>query len=359
MNLRFILLVVLLALLAGVALGVYAATTFSPEPSVSVVGALQLGDDAQADYIANVAEAYAMDGDLNLARDRLARLRDAQIVARVETLALNTANQHNPTSQNLARLAVALGSKIKGLVALYTTATPPPTHTATDETAPVFSNIRATPTPYSSATPTPKPTQPPQYVVVPNDNPYIILPTNTPTITPTRRPATRVPTATLTPTPTEVPPPPYPIFEPDLSQWWGTIHYEPANVQPGQGYWHLAHAIYCDAFDGSDPRRHDFGCDEMPGGSTGTNIYVMSGGNPIDVYAGGSNLGDDVSIVGDKKKPGDMCNCDYSFESSDYRISVRGAPSDALSGFCLCSKNFGWGSRAHVRYFLYFEYRIR
>ena len=128
MNLRFILLVVLLALLAGVALGVYAATTFSSEPSVSVVGALQLGDDAQADYIANVAEAYAMDGDLNLARDRLARLRDAQIVARVETLALNTANQHNPTSQNLARLAVALGSKIKGLVALYTTATPPHAH---------------------------------------------------------------------------------------------------------------------------------------------------------------------------------------------------------------------------------------
>lgn len=98
----------------------------------------------------------------------------------------------------------------------------------------------------------------------------------------------------------------------------------------------------------------------MPGGGTGTNIYVMTGGAPIDVIGpGGVNLGNNPSVIGDLKKPGDMCLCTYSFMSSDYRISVAGAPSDAMGGFCLCSHNFGWGSRAHVRYFLYFEYVTR
>lgn len=359
MKSRILILIPLLALATGLALGIYAGTTFSSEPATPVAQALRLTSDDQTDYIANVADAYATDGNLKLAQDRLARLQDPQIASRVETLALESANQRTLSSKNLAQLAVALGSKTKGLVALFMTATPQPSRTATSENGPIFSDVRATETPYRSETPVTPPTQPPQYVVVPNENPYVVLPTDTPTITPTPRPATRAPRPTITPTATEVPPAPYPIFEPDLSGWWGTIHYEPANVQPGEGYWHLAHAIYCDAFDGSDRRRHDFNCDEMPGGSTGTNIYVMSKGNPIDVYAGGVNVGDDPTVIGDKKNPGDMCDCDYSFESSDYRISVRGAPSDAISGFCLCGKNFGWGSRAHVRYFLYFEYRIR
>ena len=150
------------------------------------------------------------------------------------------------------------------------------------------------------------------------------------------------------------------IWEPGLDRWWGTIYYEPANVAPGTGYWHLSHAIYCDAFNPGEPGRFDFGCDEMPGGGAGTSIYVMTGGAPIDVIApDGRNVGDDTTIVGDPKDPSDMCNCSDSFESSNYKISVRGAPSDAVGGFCLCGKNFGWGSRAHVRYFLYFDYVTR
>ena len=359
MKLSIFILIILLALIAGLALGVFGAAALNPAPASPEVGALELSADAQNDYIVNVAQAYAADGNLTLAQDRLARLQDPDAAARVEKLALEIANQRDMRAQNVARLAVALGSKIKSLVALYESPTPAPTRAVTDVSGRVYSNVRVTPTEYLTNTPLPSPTAPPQYVVVPNDNPFLILPTDTPTITPTRRPSTRVPTATITPTPTEIPPAPYPVFEPDLSQWYGTIHYEPANVQPGEGYWHLTKAIYCDAFDGSDPRKFNFGCDEMPGGGVGTNIYVMSQGSPIDVYAGGTNVGDDPTVIGDKKNPGDMCDCDYSFESADYRISVRGAPSDSISGFCLCSKNFGWGSRAHVRYFLYFEYRTR
>ncbi|MGE5138581.1 MAG: hypothetical protein ACM3JD_03880, partial [Rudaea sp.] len=59
------------------------------------------------------------------------------------------------------------------------------------------------------------------------------------------------------------------------------------------------------------------------------------------------------------KLKGDACNCTYAFIAAPYRISVKGAPSDAIEGFGLASVNFGWGSHAHVRYFLYFEYITR
>ena len=357
---RFSLIVIVLALIVGVALGLYAATSFIDTATVPTPQVMALTVADQEDYILNVADAFVVDGNLKLAQDRLARLRDPQIATRVENFASNyySANK-NKSATHLIQLAIALGSKNGGLISVVTTVTPTPLPTLTRENAPLFSNVRATQVPPPTATPTSKATQPPVYVVVTNENPFVVLPTNTPTITNTRRPNTRVPTPTITPTFTPVPPPPAPFFEPDRSRWPGTVYYEPANVEPGQGYWHLAHAIYCDAFDSSDDRKYDFGCEEGPGGGAGTSIYVMSGGNVIDVWAGGENVTDDPTIVGDKKNPGDMCQCDYSFEATNVKINVRGAPSDAIGGFCLCGVNFGWGSRAHVRYFLYFEYRIR
>lgn len=209
MKLGTIILILTLTLLAGGALGAVFAGGNASAP-ISAVGALELSAETRADYISDVAAAYAANGDLKLAQDRLARLREPQIAAQVEQLALETANQRDANARQLARLAVALGSEIKGLVALYESPTPAPTRAATATSNLIFSNVRATQTPYLTETaipPTPTITQAPKYVVVPNDNPYIILPTDTPTITPTRRPATRVPTATLTPIPTEIPPP--------------------------------------------------------------------------------------------------------------------------------------------------------
>lgn len=359
MTSRLTILITLLALFAGIAVGVYASVSIQDTDAVPPLGRLLLDSEAQKDYILNVADAYAADANFKLAQDRLKRLHDPNIANRVEGLALEYASQRNSTAINLARLAVAGGSQVTSLAELFVTATPYPTLKPAPTSAVVFSNIRATEAPTKIITATPFVTDPPVYVVVPNANPYIVLPTNTPTITPTRRPATRVPTPTRTLTPTDVPPPPYPVFEPDLSRWPGTISFEPANVQPGQGYWHLAHAIYCDAFDPSDQNKYNFGCDEKPGGGAGTSVYVMSGGNTVDIWEGGVNVADDPSIVGDKKNPGDMCECDYSFEDTNAKVNVRGAPSDAIGGFCLCSVNFGWGSHAHVRFFLYFEYITR
>lgn len=355
----FVILLVV-ALAAGIGIGLWLVTSRTEAASTTPPQALQLSADDQSDYILNVADAYAVNGDLELARHRLARLQDPQILLRIETFAINSASLKTPGSLHLIQLALALGSTHSSLVAMVATPTFTPTTTPTPENAPVFSSVRATITPTDPPTLTPSLTPEPVYIVVPNDNPYIILPTNTPTITPTRLPNTRVP-PTLTPLPTNTAAPPPPVlWEPGLDRWWGTIYYEPVNVEPGTGYWHLSHAVYCDAYAPGESGRFDFGCDELPGGGAGTSIYVMTGGAPIDVIApDGRNVGDDTTIVGDAKAPGDMCNCSWSFESSNYKISVRGAPSDAVGGFCLCGKNFGWGSRAHVRYFLYFDYVIR
>jgi hypothetical protein len=340
MGSRSLLLIIALGLGVGLIFGGLVSLALT-RPQVAVSSsAIELAPPEQDDFIIMTAEAYAGDHDLKLARDRLTRLHDEHPAARVEKLALTYAPQRDLVASYLALLATAMGSRDATLLKLSATATPTATPTATF--TPTFTATN-TPTPTFTNTPTALST-------------FTSTPTNTPTLVPPTRPPTRLP-PTATPTFTAVPPPPDTVFEPDRSRWPGTFYFEPAAVQPGQGYWHLVKAIYCDAFDSKDPHRHDFDCDEMPGGPTGTNIYVMTNGNPIDVIRpDGTNVGGDRLIVGDKKSPKDMCNCTYSFMDANYRVSVAGAPSDAVGGFCMCSVNFGWGSHAHVRYFLYFEY---
>ncbi|MBI4675107.1 MAG: hypothetical protein HY741_25990 [Chloroflexi bacterium] len=356
MNSRLAVLVIVLALVAGFALGLYAATSFASSPDAPTPQVLQLTHDDQSDYIVNVADAYAHDGNLKLAQDRLARLQDPQIAARVETLALETANQRDQTAQNLARLAVALGSKIKGLAALFITETPTPTRTATSPSDPIFSNVLATQTPFPTDTRVPRVTEAPKFVVVPNENPYVVLPTDTPTITPTRRPATRVPTATITPTPTPIPPPPPVEWQPGFPGGWPPgVYFVPANVEPGYKYWHLTKAVYCDFVE------ENFGCPDRPGNRSGTSIYVINGGAPLDVIRpDGKNVGSDPTQIGDLKNPGDPCECSWTWLVSDYKVSVAGAPSDAIGGFALYTVGGNvLEGHAHVRYFLYFDYVTR
>jgi hypothetical protein len=345
---RHVLLIVVLGILTGLVFGLIGESLFA-KPAVALdSNAVELAAPEQDDFIIMVAEAYAGDHSLQLAHDRLDRLHDPKISARVENLASSYAPQKDVIASRLAMLAVAMGSQNTVLVGLSAspTATDTPTLTPTKTST-------ATPTNTATATATNTPIYTPTFSPTP-----FPTATLTPTPVPTRRPATRVPTPTptATATSTAAPPPPV-VFEPgDMSLWPSGVHFVPANVAPGQSYWHLVKAIYCDAFDNSDRARRNFGCDKMPGGSAGTNIYVMTDGAEIDVIKpDGTNVGKNRAVVGDKKKPGDMCDCTYSFLDSNYLISVAGEPSDAIGGFCLCSVNFGWGSHAHVRYFLYFE----
>lgn len=343
---RWLILILVLGILSGLVFGIIGGSMFA-KPAVTLnSNAVALAAPEQEDFIIMVAEAYTGDRSLKLAQDRLARLHDEKISSRVEKLASSYAQQDDLIASRLAMLAVAMGSKDHVLIALSATATPTntPTLTPTDS-----------PTPTVTKTQTPTATNTPLYTST-------SLPTATPAVTDTLTPspATKIATRrppTLTPTVTAAPPPPV-VYEPwDMSKWPKGVYFIPAQVAPGQGYWHLVKATYCDAFDGSDHARHNFDCDEMPGGPTGTSIYVMTDGHPIDVIKpDGTNVGKNRGIIGDKKTPKDICNCTYTFESSNYKISVAGAPSDAIGGFCLCSVNFGWGSHAHVRFFLYFKY---
>jgi hypothetical protein len=360
MNSRLILLILVLALVAGIALGLYTATSLHTANAVPTAQALRLTADDQNDYILIIADAYAADGDLKLAQDRLGRLRDPQIATRVEEFAINYAPKRNLTSIHLIHLAMALGSRNTGLIAVVVTTTPTATHTLTPQNVPVFSNVRATRSVPTKALPTPTPadTQVPVYVVVPNEHPFIVLPTDTPlptkipTITPTRRPSTRVPTPTETPLPTDVPPPPPVIWEPGYPGGWPPgVYFAAANVQPGEKYWHLVKAVYCDFIE------ENFGCLDRPGNTAGTSIYVIDDGEPLDVIRpDGRNVGNDPTQIGDPKEPSDMCECSWTWLVSDYRISVAGAPSDAIGGFALYTVGgHVLEGHAHVRYFLYFE----
>lgn len=366
MNSRLVLIILVLVLLAAIGLGFYTAGALHKSNAVPTAQALRLTADDQNDYILNIADAYAADSNLKLAQDRLARLRDPQIAARVEEFAMNYASKRDSTSVHLIQLAIALGSKNNGLIAVVVTTTPGAPRTFTRVNAPVFSDVRATQAP-ATKVPTERPrtpteTQAPVYVVVPNEHPFIVLPTETPlptkipTRTPTRRPSTRTPTPTDTPPPTPVPPPPPVIWEPGYPGGWPPgVYFAAANVQPGEKYWHLVKAVYCDFIE------ENFGCPDRPGNTSGTSIYVIDGGAPIDVIRpDGTNVGGDPTQIGDPKAPDDMCECSWTWLVSDYRVSVAGAPSDAIGGFALYTVGgHVLAGHAHVRYFLYFDYITR
>ena len=177
-NTRRTFLLVLLAVVAGLAWGYIIAQLWlvPPEPQV-----LQLSPSEQDDYIIMIAEAYAVDRNVSLAQQRLTRLNDPRTVERIIALAKDYAPQQDYIAQRLALLAVAAGSKDKTLVALAATAS-----------APTFT---PTLTPTQTGTYTPTPTVPtktraPTNTLVPN---YVVI-TNTPTTTRTPRPPTATPT---------------------------------------------------------------------------------------------------------------------------------------------------------------------
>ncbi len=121
---RFLALVAALSLAVGLVHGLLvsallAATSVTPHNAV-----LHLERPAQDDFIVAVAEAYAGDHDLPLARDRLARLHSVNLAARVENLARDYAIQYDLVASQLAGLAVALGSRNTLLVALSVVAQP-------------------------------------------------------------------------------------------------------------------------------------------------------------------------------------------------------------------------------------------
>lgn len=173
---------------------------------------VDLRAEHKEEYIVLVSAAYALNGDLDHAKDRLAKLEEEDIAQVVGDLAQEylERGEDNTTTRNLVMLADALGSSTEAMLAYVATPTPVPTFTPTE-----VPTSTATDTPLPTETPTEVPPTATSTPVPPTPTFTSVPPTNTPhplTSTPvpaaatsTSVPATGTPepaTATATPSPT-------------------------------------------------------------------------------------------------------------------------------------------------------------
>lgn len=317
-----LIIVIVLGLIGGLLVGLWVGWIAWPV-QISNVDVSDLKSSSQDEYIVLTASDYAFDQNLDRAKQRLAQLHDSKINDRLDALAKQYAQQDKPYAAQVAALAIALGSTDDTVALIAKTATP---------------TITNTPTPTATSTPTLTPV--PTETSVP-----------TPTFTHTPRPTAR-PRATATPKPAPVPAtiwlPPYP------SGWPSSAKIMPVSVSPGQQYWHIVKALYCD----QDDTRND--CPNLPGGGKGTSIYVMllspSGARTsaplIVIKPDGTHAG--VADIGPEKSASDMCDCNYAWEADGSTIQVDGHPSDKISGLALYSVQYQ-RDRFHVRYFITFQ----
>lgn len=126
METRHVALVTILSICVGLVFGVIAGALFIGQPSPPDASLVQLDKAEQDDFIIAAAEAYAGDHDVQLLHDRLSRLNTEDIGTRVEYLALDYSLQRDLISNQLAGLAVALGSHNITLIAANLSAQPRP-----------------------------------------------------------------------------------------------------------------------------------------------------------------------------------------------------------------------------------------
>lgn len=374
---RWLLVVALVGIVMGIALGLIVGWVVVPQVSGSSVSGLS--SSAQNDYIVLVANTYAYDQDLAHAKERLALLGDPNIGTRVERLAKSLGTRKDPAAANMADLAIDLGSQDSSLQVLtdqvVNTSDAEPTKVARADAAVVPTSKSAPAKAQPTAQPTAqkkkqKPTVEPTQVAEPTDEPA--------PAEPTELPATRVPKPTVPPT---VPPPPpaAPVtteFTPEFpAKWWDAVRFIPAAVAPGQQYWHLKYARYCDW----SPDDNHQTCDGFPGGGMGTIIYIMTvdeSGNCIT-----TEVTDEINDGSQHPLKPDMLKkieypwnpygygCDQDYEKEMYgegnSLSVPGLPSDKITELSLCAKSPPPGynpppcGHAHVRYFLIFQRATR
>lgn len=356
---RWLLVIAVVGIFMGLAVGLAAGWILFPNVGGSNVAGLSAS--AQNDYIVLVANTYAYDQDLKHAQERLGQLQDKDIKTRIERLAKSFATRKDPSAANLADLAVALGSDDSSLQVLAeqvtNTSDSPTDNQEPTKIAQVDNSIEPTttaeeptvkPTKVKKATPTPKPTE----EAAPTDTPKPKAPVAKATAKPTDVP-TAAPVAAAV----------APQWAPDFpSQWWNGVAFSGAAVAPGQEYWHLKSALYCDV---SDQRNN---CPNLSGGSSDHTIYVSvvdANGQCADVKINHQiNTGEMQDMEKkDVAYPWNPYSCNVDYEWAMYgegsNIWIDGLPSDKISNLCLCSVINNWSARAHVRYFLVFQKTTR
>lgn len=352
-----------IGIVAGLAIGLVVGWFILPVSGTSVdVSALNAG--SQNDYIVLVANTYAYDNDLPRAKDRLTLLKDSNVKARVENLAKALSTRQEPSAANVADLAVDLGSSDSSLQVLA----------AQDSKSPVSpsSGPDVAPTKYAQLYVAPTPTLEPTAAQTEASPPTEVTeaPTEEATSAPTKRAATSVPKNTPKPVPTNSPQAAaalLPAFKPAFpGSWPGGVSFTAANVAPGQQYWRLRNATFCDVPPPNAPKDYD-SCPGYPGGETDHTIYVAVL-NPDGSCGSGTvkhqiNTGDTPPL--EQKNvayPWNSCNVDYEWamygEGND--IWMDGLPSDRIGNMVMNSPQLNWsGNRAHVRYFLIFQMTTR
>jgi hypothetical protein len=167
---------------------------------------VDLKQEHKEDYIVLVSASYALNGDLDQAKDRLASLEEEDIAQVVADLAQSYLERGEDitTTRNLVMLADALGTSTNAMLAYVATATPTltPTFSPTPTEVPTET---PTETPPPTATPTEVPPTPTSTPVPPTATSTSAPPTNTPP-PPTQAPMPQLPTSTPNPpTPTSPP----------------------------------------------------------------------------------------------------------------------------------------------------------
>jgi hypothetical protein len=221
-----VLVLVILGLAIGLGVGLLVGFFLRPEMSISDLPVAE-----KEEYIVLVGQAYASDGDLERARERLAKLQAPNMALWISDVTERYIARGYEEAQirGLAALAHGLGVDTPEMLAYLSTATPrptdtpPPTSTPQDTPTPTATPVPPTDTPVL-ATDTPEPT-PTDTAPPPTDTPLPATPTEVPTILPS-------PTFTVPPQPTNTPPPPPPTNTPvpQAPRW----RYDARLVGPGQ-----------------------------------------------------------------------------------------------------------------------------
>lgn len=401
---RWLLVIAVVGIGMGLFVGLAAGWLIAPNFTGSNPAGLSAS--AQNDYIVLVANTYSYDQDLARARQRLSQLQDKDISARVERLAKALAARNDVSAANVADLAVALGSESTELLPLAeiaasdgwgadtaffeeaeptkvarvedqntisqpaTQAQPTETPLSNDNSAPVeptkFKPQQATKQAKMAMTATAEA----QAAALPAAT---AVPTDPPVAPPAEPAATAVPQPPPpTAEPTAAAPAPAPVtteFTPGFpSGWYSTVSFIPANVAPGQKYWRLKSALYCDRPPEGENQTNDT-CPGYPGGENDHTIYASAideNGNCVDVVAKNyTNLGETFDMERkDVIYPWNSCNVDYeknmNGEGNDIWIEAEGLPSDRINGLVMNSPRFNWSeNKLHVRYFLVFQRTTR
>jgi hypothetical protein len=158
-----------------------------------------------------------------------------------------------------------------------------------------------------------------------------------------------------------------PAFEPPFPEgWFHTVQFTPANVSPGEPYWRLVSALFCDVPKPGHEREES--CPGYPGGNLDHTVYIVvlneDGSCAENVQVQHViNTGEMPPLVTKHQTyPWASCAEDWEWtmygEASDFWVD--GLPSDRIGGLVLNSPQLNWAEhRAHVRYFLIFQRTTR